>query len=215
MRAMSGPTGERKIFLPAYQVRRDFLPAALADGLLAFAIAHEDKFVPSAANSPDGPRVDPNWRISMELSDLGPFNAELRAHVMPLADGLMRALHIDPFEPAGAELSLVAHGDGAFLTRHVDFLRRGTATTMRMLSGVYYFHRRPKAFEGGALRLYEIVPRGRDTRHIDVAPEHNSMAFFGAFVPHEVLPVRVPSGRFEDSRFAINFWIHRTKPEGA
>ena len=125
----------------------------------------------------------------------------------------MRELHIDAFEPARAELSLVAHGDGAFLTRHVDFLRRGTAPTMRMLSGVYYFHRRPRSFEGGALRLHEIGPRSRDARFVDVEPDHNSMAFFGAFVSHEVMPVRVPSGRFEDSRFAINFWIHRTRPE--
>jgi Rps23 Pro-64 3,4-dihydroxylase Tpa1-like proline 4-hydroxylase len=26
---------------------------------------------------------------------------------------------------------------------------------------------------------------------------------------HEVLPVRVPTGAFADSRFTINGWIHR------
>ena len=201
----------RRVFLPPHQVRHHFLPPALADDLLAFAVANENRFVASAANRPEGPVVDPAWRISRMLPDPGPFAAELEAHVMPLADGLMTDLHIERFKPARVELSLVAHEDGAFLSRHIDFLRAGDAPTRRMLSGVYYFHARPKGFSGGALRLHEVMARGPQTHYVDVEPVHNSMLFFAGFMPHEVRPVSVPSGRFADSRFSMNFWIHRAK----
>src|ERR1700759_3413191 len=175
---MSSSDHARKVFLPPYQLRHDFLPAERADALLAFAIANESRFVASAANRPQGPVVDPTWRISQTLPDPGPFAAELEAHVLPLADGLMTDLRIEQFKPARVEFSLVAHGDGAFLSRHIDFLRTGDAPTRRMLSGVYYFHARPKGFSGGALRLHEVMARGRQAQHADVEPLHNSMLFF-------------------------------------
>jgi Rps23 Pro-64 3,4-dihydroxylase Tpa1-like proline 4-hydroxylase len=42
----------------------------------------------------------------------------------------------------------------------------------------------------------------------DVEPLHNSLVVFPAWLPHEVLKVSCPSGRFADSRFAINCWFH-------
>jgi SM-20-related protein len=79
-----------------------------------------------------------------------------------------------------------------------------------VLSGVYYFHAEPKAFTGGALRLYAIGGQGE--RYVDIEPTHNSLLMFPSWAPHEVMPVRCPSRRFVDSRFAINCWVHRAKP---
>jgi SM-20-related protein len=33
--------------------------------------------------------------------------------------------------------------------------------------------------------------------------------FFDSHLMHEVLPVSVPSGAFEDWRFTVNGWLHR------
>jgi Rps23 Pro-64 3,4-dihydroxylase Tpa1-like proline 4-hydroxylase len=75
-----------------------------------------------------------------------------------------------------------------------------------VLSGVYYFHRLPKPFSGGALRLHAI---GDESRFADIEPACDTLVVFPAWAPHEVLPVRCPSGAFMDSRFSINCWAYR------
>ena len=62
-----------------------------------------------------------------------------------------------------------------------------------MVSGVYHFHREPKALSGGGLRLHR----------------------FGATLkaPHEVRPVACPSMAFADSRFSVNCWIYRPRDQ--
>jgi SM-20-related protein len=79
----------------------------------------------------------------------------------------------------------------------------------RVISVVYYFYALPKAFAGGTLRLHSLAASGQQGTFIDIEPEYDMLVFFPAWFPHEVLPVQVPSGRFLDSRFAINCWIHR------
>jgi SM-20-related protein len=75
---------------------------------------------------------------------------------------------------------------------------------------VYYFFSEPKAFNGGALRLYAIGGNSQQS-FIDIEPERNSLLVFPSWAPHEVMPVHCPSGRFVDSRFAINCWLYRKK----
>ena len=67
------------------------------------------------------------------------------------------------------------------------------------------------AFElsGGALRLYAFGPGG--DRYEDVVPEHDSLIVFPSWAAHEVLPIACPSGRFADSRFALNCWFLRAR----
>jgi SM-20-related protein len=104
----------------------------------------------------------------------------------------------------------VAHNDGAFYKRHID--TRGTSAlgSIRVPSGVYYFHSQPKAYTGGALRLHAIAdPQTR--RFVDVEPAHDSLVVFPAWAPHEVMPISCPSKRFIDSRFAVNCWVYRNK----
>jgi Rps23 Pro-64 3,4-dihydroxylase Tpa1-like proline 4-hydroxylase len=101
------------------------------------------------------------------------------------------------------ELQIAAHGNGAFFRRHNDSLKGWNMN--RVISAVYYFHRQPCAFSGGALRLYPLTGEG----HVDVEPAHNRLVVFPSFVQHEVLPVACPSGDFMDSRFAVNCWFRR------
>jgi Rps23 Pro-64 3,4-dihydroxylase Tpa1-like proline 4-hydroxylase len=107
----------------------------------------------------------------------------------------------------------VAHGDGAFFTRHFDTIRANDSDQkrIRVLSGVYYFNAEPKAFTGGALRLHAIGGKEGEN-FVDIEPARNSLVVFLSWAPHEVLPVSCPSKRFIDSRFAINYWVRVMKP---
>ncbi len=120
---------------------------------------------------------------------------------------MLTALSMTPIAIAKIELEMVAHGDGGFYRRHIDLNARREAETIRALSGVYYFHARPRAFSGGQLRLYASATGATD-KFIDVEPAHNSLAVFPSWVMHEVMPVACPSHRFEDSRFSVNCWVH-------
>jgi SM-20-related protein len=115
-----------------------------------------------------------------------------------------------PFVPAKLELELVAHHDGAFFAMNKDTAQDKGAATCRMISVVYYFHRQPKSFSGGLLRLHSPAASGKPGTFVEIAPENDTLVFFPSWFPHEVLLVGCPSGRFEDSRFAINCWVHQS-----
>ncbi|HZZ90570.1 MAG TPA: 2OG-Fe(II) oxygenase [Caulobacteraceae bacterium] len=206
----SAPTREEaRSLLPPHLVLRDFLPAATVAALLAFAVAHEADFKPTGVGGDSD--ASPNRRIrrSLGLRRLGPFRRLLAARLRELTPRLTAELKATPFELARVELQLVAHGDGAFYRRHVDTTTGGEAGTLRTLSGVYYFHGEPRAFEGGALRLYAIGPGA--ARWVDIEPACNTLVVFPSWAPHEVMPVQCASGRFGDSRFAISCWLHQAR----
>ena len=84
-----------------------------------------------------------------------------------------------------------------------------SGTQDRLLSGVYYFHREPKAFSGGALRFHRFGGGETQDDWIDVEPEQDSLVVFPTWARHEVLRVSCPSREFADSRFAVNVWLCR------
>jgi Rps23 Pro-64 3,4-dihydroxylase Tpa1-like proline 4-hydroxylase len=130
--------------------------------------------------------------------------------VFDQAQALLAELKMSASELSRFETELVAHGDGAFYARHIDTqMQAQDRPGIRVLSGVYYFHRLPKAFSGGALRLY-----GFGAGFVDIEPTHNSLLVFPSWARHEVRPVSCPSGAFMDSRFAINCWVYRPNPAG-
>jgi hypothetical protein len=87
-----------------------------------------------------------------------------------------------------------------------DIVIRPGMTNYRVISAVYYFHRLPKSFSGGVLRIHPIG--GEPASFVDIEPANDKLIFFPSWVPHEVMPVVCPSGRFEDSRFALNCWVY-------
>ncbi len=205
-------TEPRRRILPPHSIRPDFLPPQLVSDLLACAEENESRFKPARVGRGAGMRLNPAFRVSSKLNDFGPLKSELENRLRPLAPELAAQLQVQPFEISRLELELVAHNDGAFYKPHIDLQRPAegeTLANMRVLSGVYYLHAMPKAFEGGALRLLEIGNPSKDRGFVDIEPVHNSLVFFPSWMPHEVRPVSCPSGRFMDSRFAINCWFHR------
>ena len=199
-----------RIVMPPYLVLRDFLGADAAAGLLDFALGHEAAFEPTRTGFADKGRIRPDVRVSTGTRDLGPYKPMLKDRLRALVPELVARLGTTPVVEPKFELQLVAHNDGAFYKRHIDTQTASERDRIRVLSGVYYFHARPRAFAGGALRLYAIGDP--DMRSfIDVEPAHDSLLVFPSWAPHEVMPVGCPSRRFADSRFAINCWVYRVR----
>jgi Rps23 Pro-64 3,4-dihydroxylase Tpa1-like proline 4-hydroxylase len=202
-----------RALMPPHVVLRDLLDETSAAALVDYAASRESEFRPTGV----GPHaVDTSIRVSLGLRDLGDFRRILEAEVLGRLTELITSLRMPPFEASRFETQLVAHGDGAFYKRHIDTQTAGQyerAGEIRVLSGVYYVFARPKAFSGGALRLHAIG--GSAPSFVDIEPEHNTLVAFPSWAPHEVTPVSCPSGRFGDSRFAVNCWAHRRKARGA
>jgi SM-20-related protein len=193
-----------------HKIIRGYLAADAHAAALAWALASGAGFEPAKL---EGGLVDPEVRRASSTRDLGPIAAALREKLLAQTAELTHELRLTPFTIAEIELELVAYGDQACFVRHTDTYT-GTASARgdRMLSAVYYFHREPKGFGGGALRLHHFGPETAQGAHVDIEAEQNSLVVFPSWGPHEVLPVRVPSGDFADSRFAVNAWVYRASP---
>ncbi len=197
---------------PTVAVRDAILSADDLSELLAFAVAHETAFAPTGVGNTGAgtPGLNPKVRISRGLSaeHFTPWRDRIEAIVAPLLPGILSDLGMKAFAIARYEIELVRHNDGDYYRRHIDTHTGPSDRARRAISLVYYFNAEPKAFTGGALRLYAL---NRNDVFVDIEPERNRLVAFASWVPHEVMPVSCPSGRFGDSRFAINCWV-RMKP---
>jgi hypothetical protein len=205
--------------LPPCHQYRDFLDPAEHEALLEWAIANAGRFKPAGTTGEVGDR---KHRIAESLGDLGPHRSVLERRLKEIAPDIFRRTGSKPFEIEYFELGIAAHGDGAFFAAHNDIpVGRGrtplggdkTGKQDRMVSAVYYFHRQPKRFSGGTLRLYRIGDREGAGDYIEFEPERNSLVVFPSWVHHEVRPVSCPGCGFEDYRFAVNAWLCRTLGE--
>jgi Rps23 Pro-64 3,4-dihydroxylase Tpa1-like proline 4-hydroxylase len=196
--------------LPPYRCISNFLTDNERNDLLQFSIACEAHFKPTGVRHRGIEVLNPQQRVSVRLREFGPAQNMLRARIIPLIPKLISELRVSLFALAKIEMELVAHGQGAFFKRHIDTLTGVDAKgkSSRLLSAVYYFHSEPKGFEGGALRLYRFGRVENADDFVDIQPMQNTLVAFPSWASHEVLPVTCPSGRFSDSRFAVNFWVH-------
>lgn len=206
--------------LPPWRILDGFMPEEEPARLLDWVVANEAHFEPAGLGREQ--RVDRTMRNSLMLrgdadrSWKGPLRERMRAALPAWCEWL----GIAPFEPSAIELDLIAYNDGAFYRRHIDTGqpnrdRPGAGPPPagdRIVTAVYYFHAEPKAFEGGELRLHAMAAAADGASlHADLPPRRNSLLIFPSWAPHEVLPVRCPSGAFRDSRFAINCWFRRAR----
>lgn len=199
---------------PSYGRIANWLGLQSVERLLHNAESRRENFAVSGVGRGENKRVDLTLRRSMRLKQLGDLQGELQARVRDTLPAMFRQLGTTSFEPSKLELEMVAHGDGAFYARHRDTNVFSDAVgaafgNRRIISAVYYFHRIPKCFSGGVLRIYGFAGQKQAAAFVDVEPENDTLVFFPSWFPHEVLPVISPSGRFEDSRFAINCWVRR------
>jgi predicted 2-oxoglutarate/Fe(II)-dependent dioxygenase YbiX len=202
--------------MPPYVVLRDFLDDRLVGELLDLAISREADF---RAGRIVGSIVKPAARKAWTMGDLKEFGPLMRAKIRDRLPEIVAALQVTPVVRPNVALELVAYRDGDFFKRHVDTLARMQLSDtldpleerlIVVLSGVYYFRTQPKGFTGGELRLYAFGDP-RSASFVDVEPAHNSLIVFPSWSSHEVLPVRCRSGRFEDARFSVNYFIREER----
>lgn len=203
--------------MPLWHRYKDFLPPEELARLLDFTLESRERFIPSALA---GGVIDPERRLSERLVGLEPVRAMLEERLRAAFPDMLARTGVRPFDLEFLELEIAAHGDGAFFHRHRDIpLGPGRAplggdrsgTQDRLLSAVLYFHSEPKAFSGGALRLYRIggdVDTEED--RVEIEPLNNSLLVFPSWATHEVCRVSCPGNRFEDHRFAVNAWFCKT-----
>jgi SM-20-related protein len=198
--------------VPPHGVIRNWLGSEAVTNLLRLVQSNEHRFEATTVTHKEGEgTVDRTRRVSRKLLSLGDLKNKLCAKLEDSLPVMFDKLGNKPFIPSRIEVEIVAHGNGAFFARHEDTItgpdQKGRGG--RAISAVYYFHALPQGFSGGILRLHSLAATGKQGTFADIAPDRDTLVFFPSFFPHEVLPVKCASGQFLDSRFAINFWIHR------
>jgi SM-20-related protein len=197
---------------PPHVVIEGFLGAARARELMQFAQAHESEFHQSRFyTSERAARVDTSVRDSSHLLELGPLRVAFSASVDAILERLTRELGVAPLSEAKKEIEMVRYGDGGFFKRHADAPPRPDGRdSVRLLTLVYYFHARPKRFQGGELRLHAPSP---ETGFVDIAPVCDRLVAFPSAAFHEVRPTHCATAHFAAGRFSINCWIRRPRVE--
>lgn len=196
---------------PARYLRIEgFLAPEERRDLLEHAIRREAEFATSGVLGSDGTStVDPAYRSSRTLFEVDPAFEALERRLRRALPYVRSELELPWFPVTRVERQLAAHQDGGFFGPHTDDGQEAVAG--RRLTCVYYFHRTPRRFTGGELRLYDSVVRGgrleRAYTYTVVEPKDNSAVFFPSAQYHEVAPVRGEIDAFADSRFAVNVWI--------
>lgn len=172
------------------------------------AFHNHDKFFPSGVAN-----KEENTRKSSVLlvQNFDEYYNKIRHKILQIRPQILAQLNLPTFLVSWVEMQMTAHNHGDYYYIHQDM--DGEKIANRVLTYVYYFYEQPKAFYGGDLRIYPTYINGDGytigEQFVTVEPRHNSIIFFDSRMKHEVLPVFCPSGRFEDSRFTINGWIHR------
>lgn len=207
--------------MPPNSVLDGFFDPATHQSLLDYVLANQSRFEPATLSRAEGLTVDAKARDNLKLSDLGPLHAPVSERLLAALPELSASLGCSFPPGAMLELELTAYGDGAFYREHSDTNPPGVPgpdglveRDPRLLSSVYYFHRQPKAFEGGALRLFRWgeCDHRDPANFVDLEPADNRLVTFLSWSRHEVRPVRCPTRRFEDYRFAINCWFRTLLP---
>ena len=207
--------------MPPSDVRDRFLDPQTHQALLDYTLANANRFSQATVYRADAMRVDTDARDNLKLSDLGPLKDPIRQRMLAALPDLAASLGCTFPPGAMLELEITAYGDGAFYRAHTDTGIPGRDDPAqpkerdpRLLSAVYYFHRQPKGFSGGALRLFRWGQCDFEdpANFRDFEPADNRLVTFLSWSRHEVRPVTCPSQRFEDYRFAINCWFRALLP---
>jgi SM-20-related protein len=151
---------DQAVFLkpPPHGLIANWLGPEMVQRLLDFAQEQRDSFFPSGVGYGETARVDANIRHSGRITKLGDLKQELRTQIRAVLPTVFRQLGADAFEPGKIEVEMVAHGDGALFTEHRDnAVEDKKFVIRRAVTAVYYFHRLPKAFSGGVLRIYPLA----------------------------------------------------------
>jgi Rps23 Pro-64 3,4-dihydroxylase Tpa1-like proline 4-hydroxylase len=205
---------ERPSVLPAQCVVLDeFLAPQELEELTRFTIEHETDFSASEVVSPsaDGGIVNYEHRRSRVLMDLAHHQDLMLARIKRVLPQVLDKLGMEEFSIADVEAQITASNDGDFFHFHSD--NGSDRVASRHLTFVYFFHREPRQFEGGELRIHDArLENGTyvsEGSYQTIVPQQNQIVFFPCELLHEINPVNCTSQLFADSRFTLNGWLRR------
>jgi SM-20-related protein len=189
----------------------EFLVAEEWARLIQFTLSNTRAFGRSEVVRADGKSgVDREHRLSRVLFNLGPLERVFRDRLRSVLPYALARLGMDPFKVSNLEIQLTGTNHNEYFRPHVDDT---SGTLGRRLTFVYFFHREPRRFGGGELRIFdaETVPEPATSAPSFrlVYPLQNQLAIFPSTCLHEILPVICPSQQFADSRFTVNGWYHQ------
>jgi SM-20-related protein len=189
----------------------EFLAPQELDELVHYALEHEAEFQSSAVVSPSGDPgvIDYNHRRSRVLMDLGKHEQVILERIRCVLPKVLDQIGIEEFPVTDVEAQITASHDGDFFGAHYDDSEETIAS--RRVTFVYFFHREPRQFEGGELRLHDSPGSERHlttASYQTIVPQQNQIVFFPCSRLHEITPVECPSRAFADSRFTLNGWLH-------
>jgi hypothetical protein len=183
--------------------------AGLREALLALLPRFGPAQVHAVADAPDS--RDPA-RSARVLFRLPQEVAALRRWLLAEQTRLLATLLPDPPAVGDLELQATLSGTGDRYAPHRDSGDRSTGR--RSLTLVYYLHRRPRAFRGGALRLYDSDLSsghwlaGGYTR---IEPDDGTLLLFPAAAWHEIEPV-TDCAEPVNGRLTVNGWFRTAPP---
>ena len=205
---------EETTFLPAQCVVLDeFLVREELDRLTQHALDHEADFQISEVISPgvNAGTVDYEARRSHVLMNQDEETAVLTKRIQAFLPRVLQKLGQEAFPVSQVEAQITASNHGDLFYCHTDDSAEEIST--RALTFVYFFHREPKAFTGGELRIYDSQQENGQWVKTDncqtIVPDQNRIVFFPSSLVHEITPVECPSQAFADSRLTVNGWFHR------
>jgi len=185
-------------------------PQELSD-LTRFTLDHEADFQLSevmSAHAESGV-VNYDHRKSRVLMELEQHQDVMLDRIKSVLPQVLEKLGMEEFDISEVEAQVTASNDGDFFHFHTDNASDRAAT--RHLTFVYFFHREPRQFEGGKLRIHDAhLEDGEyvgDGSYQTIIPQQNQIVFFPCELLHEITPVSCPSQHFADSRFTMNGWL--------
>lgn len=207
-------TAERPEALRANCVVLDeFLAPPELEDLTRFTLEHQADFQTSEVYSAKVDRgvVSDEYRRSRVLMDTPEQQEMILARVKSVLPQVLEKLGMEEFTIADVEVQITASNDGDFFQCHNDNGSEGVSA--RHLTFVYFFHREPRQFEGGELRIHDShLQNGvyvSDGSYQTIVPQQNQIVFFPCELMHEITAVKCPSQDFADSRFTLNGWLRQ------
>ena len=205
---------ERPEVLPAHCVVLDeFLAPQELQELTRYALEHESEFSASEVVSPTHAKGVVNYehRRSRVLMDLGLHENVMLARIKTVLPQVLEKLGMHEFDIADVEAQITASNDGDYFHFHCD--NGSGKVSSRHLTFVYFFHREPRQFEGGELRIHDAhLEAGSylsEGSYQTIVPQQNQIVFFPCELLHEITAVKCSSQLFADSRFTLNGWLRR------
>jgi SM-20-related protein len=203
----------REITAAQCVVFEEFLAPEELQNLRQDIIKREMEFQISEVISPGvtGGAVDFEYRRSQVLMDTGHYRDVILNRLQSCLPRVFQKLGLQSFWPTRAEVQITASNHADFFRCHSD--NGHDELKSRELTFVYFFHREPKTFQGGELRLYDSRWDGQayvaTENYRAIVPRQNQIVLFPSSLTHEITPVECPSKAFADSRFTVNGWLHR------